>query len=112
GEKIGDNMTQPLTDTNEIHNILKIFNIEPYQKHETGTTAIMPYIDENEILEHNQITAPNGKNPKEIYKNLSMYLEYSLQRWYSPRLNNKHYRFGNKKYLTASINNEDITYTR
>ena len=35
--------------------ILNIFRIEPYEGDLTGTTIIIPYIDEQMLLENNQI---------------------------------------------------------
>ena len=102
----GVNSTRPVTNRDDIHKILDVFGIRPYQLNETGTTIIIPYIDEQDAISHNEITANNLIPSSEIYSSLSTYLEYSVQRWYAPRLNNFKYKFGNKKYLKVKINNE------
>lgn len=55
GQEIGSNKTKPITDEKYIEKILNIFEIEPYEGDLTGTTIIIPYIDEQMLLENNQI---------------------------------------------------------
>jgi len=97
---------------------LSIFDIPEYEGDDTGTTVIIPYIDEEYLLKHNinlnddsddqqspqkQTSAPNW------YNFLDEYLRISVQRWYYSRLNNKDYE-SRGKYLKVSINNEEIDY--
>ncbi|MBU3217455.1 hypothetical protein KPL54_20340 [Clostridium estertheticum] len=110
GEKRGENKTQPLTDKDYINRILDIFNIEQYKDDETGTTIIIPYINQEELLSNNQIVdiTEGGEQKKQSWQyNIEEYLRISLQRWYSPRLNNTHYPYG--KFLRASINSNPVT---
>lgn len=110
GEKKGENKTQPVIDRDYINSMLDIFNIEPYKNNETGTTIIIPYINQDELLSNNQVvyTTVDGKSIKQFWQdNIEEYLRISLQRWYSPRLNNIHYPYG--KFLRASINSNGIT---
>ena len=111
GERIGENETQPVTDVSYINKILSIFKIPAYMGEETGTTIIIPYIDRDKLLESNQIEyKDNNENLLKTFwqSNLEEYLKISLQRWYAPRLNNPHYKYG--KYLRAIVNDEGITY--
>ncbi|MFT5874871.1 MAG: hypothetical protein ACI8WT_003850 [Clostridium sp.] len=90
--------------------MLNIFNIEPYKDDETGTTIIIPYINHDVLLSNNQVvyTTTDGKPIKQFWQhNIEEYLKISLQRWYSPRLNNTNYPYG--KFLRASINSNGIT---
>ena len=55
GQKIGKNQTKPVTDDVEIENVLDVFHISPYQGDETGTTIIIPYVDEKMLLSANML---------------------------------------------------------
>lgn len=113
GQKVDKKTTTtiPLTDLKEITTILSIFNTKLYTKKETGTTIIIPYINEEKLLEGilpsnaednvNVITKPWWTN------SVHEYLNVSLQRWYAPRLMNKNYRYG--RWLRAKVNEEGIT---
>ena len=101
-----DKATVPVDDEEEIEKILSVFDIQRYTNTETGTTVIIPYIDENALL--NEVYAKNeSANDKPYWVNsLSSYLKIAVQRWYAPRLNNRHYKYG--AYLSASINGSGI----
>lgn len=112
GEEFDENETRPVTDITYIRKILDIFGIPEYQDTETGTTIIIPYINEEKLLGSNQI---NYQNTQEIpiipiwRKNgIDEYIKISLQRWYAPRLANPDYQYG--KFLKAYVNNEIISY--
>jgi len=110
GEEKGENKTQPITDKEYIKCMLDLFNIEPYKEEETGTTIIIPYINYEELLSNNQVvyTTADGKPIKQFWQeSVDEYLRISLQRWYSPRLNNVLYPYG--KFLRTSINSNGIT---
>ena len=49
-EDANDDRIFPLTDKDEIYNILKIFNLTNYKDEETGTTIIIPFIKELKII--------------------------------------------------------------
>ncbi|WHI70407.1 hypothetical protein PYH55_02265 [Staphylococcus epidermidis] len=97
-----NNAIYPITDEYCIKKFLKIFDIKPYSKNETGTTIIIPYIKENE---------DNSDDirllPWELDKEIG--LKLAVQRWYNPRLNNKYYskEIGNSQLLTK-VNGEEI----
>lgn len=110
GEGIGKNKTKPITDETYINKIIKIFDIEPYRNDETGTTIIIPYIEEKKLLSNNQIEYKNGENGFIIpfWRNsIDEYLKIAIQRWYAPRLNNKNYQYG--KFLKARVNDVKVT---
>ena len=111
--------TYPITDEVCIKEFLKIFEIEPYVNNEVGTIVIIPYINEQALLNENSIELSlDFENDSFFYAGkLSIEDEFrvAIQRWYSPRLNNpqyqSHYKRYDKivKYLKASINGEEIT---
>lgn len=100
-----ENQTIPLTDENEIQEILDVFGIERYKARETGTTIIIPFVDEEAVLTDNLIEI-DRQRANWTY-DLCEYLKISIQRWYIPRLNNKEYPFNNC-YLKAYVNGEQI----
>lgn len=110
GEEIGNNKTRPITDESYIKYILDIFGIKPYEQDKTGTTIIIPYIDEDVLLNHNQIEYKDGEdNVIQPYwrSNIEEYLKIAIQRWYAPRLNNINYGYG--KFLKAKVNETSIS---
>lgn len=109
GQEIGDNKTKPITDEQYIKQILRIFEMDPYDGDLTGTTIIIPYIDEHMLLENNQIEYKDGEdnNIRPFWRcSIEDYLRIALQRWYAPRLNNIKYPYG--KFLRARINKKGI----
>lgn len=98
--------TIPIDSEPEIAKILGIFGISPYAQAETGTTIIIPYIDEKALL--NEVYAINEPAENKPYwvGGIADYLNIALQRWYSPRLSNISYPYG--AYLSASVNGEKV----
>lgn len=83
--------------------------MDPYDGNLTGTTIIIPYIDEHMLLENNQIEYRDGEdnNIRPFWRcSIEDYLRVALQRWYAPRLNNTKYPYG--KFLRAKINKKGI----
>lgn len=109
GKCIAENDTQPVTDDEYINSFLRIFGIDRYDGDDTGTTIIIPYIDEDKLLSNNRIEYMNDQEQPIIpfwgYK-IEDYISISAQRWYSPRLNNSHYQHG--AYLRLRINGKGI----
>lgn len=99
--------TVPLDNDQEIEKILRIFGIKPYAHKEVGTTIIIPYINETDLL--NEVYATNEPTENKPYwtNNVSDYLKVSVQRWYAPRLLNTSYPHGS--FLSASVSGEKIT---
>ena len=107
GEQTTENKTKPLLKESEINKILSIFNIQPYVNTETGTTIIIPYINKNELLNHNIVN--NENTLPEWYSSITEYLKLSIQRWYAPRLNNPDFTKQNKiSYLKAFVNDQAV----
>jgi len=104
--------TIPVTDEREILTIIKAFGITPYKNDETGTTIIIPFIDENRLLEETKPVDVEDatKNIKPYWcNNIATYIKIAVQRWYAPRINNKEYTTYNmQKYLEVSVNNEKL----
>lgn len=110
GEAIGVNKTRPVIDESYINQVLDIFGITPYTYDETGTTIIIPYIDEEMLLENNQIEYKDGEDNtiRPFWRSdINEYLKIAVQRWYAPRLNNLNYPYG--KFLRALVNNRGIS---
>ncbi|MCA1063882.1 hypothetical protein QTG56_01470 [Rossellomorea sp. AcN35-11] len=97
GETHSGDSTRPLTNENEIIEILSDFNIEPYGEKETGTTIIIPFIDSKKL-----ITKREDESNLWWHKSLELYLNIAVQRWYSARIDNELYPYGN--YLKPSVN--------
>ena len=98
-----DDKSIPIYDEELIHEFLSIFGIKPYKNDETGTTVIIPYIDEEKILSN---TINKDESEKKYWINdLPTCLSMSLQRWYFARLNNQQY---NGKYIVVAINNVKV----
>lgn len=109
GEEVEENITQPVTNNVYIKQFLDIFGIKEYDGEETGTTIIIPYINPNELLSHNQIEYLDSKGDKVVpywCHSIEDYLAIAVQRWYAPRLNNSKYNYGAS--LRTKINGKGL----
>lgn len=99
--------TVPVTDEGRIENFLKIFGIEPNADGKTGTTVIIPYIDSDALLGETKppLEAETGGRDLKWVSSLEDYLRHSIQKWYSPRLDNREY---NGAFLKAFVNGKQI----
>ena len=101
--------TFPITDQDFIRRFLEKFKLEPYKDDQTGTTIIIPFIDENAITVKKGENALNG----EIFwweGSMEESIEIAIKRWYSPRLmNNDYKKIFNQPFLIAQINKRMIT---
>ena len=113
----------PITDENEIEAIINgVFGIEPYRGAMTGTTVIIPYINEQQLLDSNItqyiVEGEDDSGTEDMVEqsvyipwrdNLADYLKVAVQRWYAPRLDNiAYYQHWSSKYLKCKINGEEI----
>lgn len=109
GQAYGKDSTIPLTDEEEIAEILSIFSLTPYTGDQTGTTIIIPFVSEEALLSdasHNNDQAGSViRYPWMV--SLEEYLKLAIQRWYAPRLHNRSYSLGS--YLCAFVNGDPIT---
>lgn len=100
GRKDDIGQLNPLTNENEINEILQIFHIEPFQNDNTGTKIIIPFINEEKLLD--------DTNKEDIVlawnDSLERYINVALQRWYAPRLMNP--KFKENPYLKVKINDK------
>ncbi|MCM3609956.1 hypothetical protein M4S82_01750 [Planococcus sp. MERTA32b] len=99
GQLADDGSTIPITDSNEIEEILDIFSIPKFKDDETGTKIIIPFINEEKLL------------PKErLWWNSSVenYLKVSFQRWYGVRIDNPNYPYGS--WLDAKVGGNSINF--
>ncbi|SJX70518.1 hypothetical protein FM131_09935 [Weissella confusa] len=99
--------TYPVTDEDEIRGILSIFGLNPYQGNETGTRIIIPFVNEQKLLPYK-----DQENAPVWQKDLSTALDFSIQRWYAPRIENHEYqqRFGS--FARVNLNGEEIDSNR
>lgn len=94
----------PVTDGEFITRFLGDFNIIPYINDETGTTIIVPFIDESNITMQSKTS---GVFPWE--SSLKESIELAIQRWYFPRIGNKNYQeYTGNSVLITSVNGSRI----
>ena len=110
-EKEGKEGTIPLIDSPEIHEILKVFGLQPMRDDETGTMIIIPFVDPGALLSQTLTEAEQlGEAAIPYWKgNLSSCLKICLQKWYCPRLDNPEYsRITGNPVLQASVNGDAV----
>lgn len=111
GERDSEGRAIPITDEYEINQVLKAFEVEPYQGSDTGTTVIIPFVKEQDLL-HELVEEENEEHPErlnEIYwiQSLDGYLKIAIKRWYCLRLQKSDNAFFDK-YLRAHVNGESV----
>ena len=108
--RLENDIILPITDEEEIKEVLNIFNIELYKDNETGTAIILPFIDEARLLADNQKVYTDGNEQKKIYwrNSIEEFLKISIQRWYFARLNNNLYK--DRSRLLVSINGTPFSF--
>lgn len=95
------NRILPITDKENIEDILNIFDIPRYKENETGTSIIIPYVGSNELyateIEEDDLMPWQYDYDSEI--------RMAVQRWYSPRLMNMQYsEFFDRPKLNCKVN--------
>lgn len=95
----------PITDKNEIAKILSVFGLENYEGTETGTTIIIPYlnnIDQEEVIDEEALKYPWESSYEDA-------IFMAVQRWYFPRILNKsYYTLIGNSVLECKVNNKLI----
>ncbi len=106
GKRDGRNRTVPCDAISDIHGILDVFGLKPYEGKETGTTIIIPYIDEQALLD--EVYARNEAPEQKPFwvSSIPEYFKVAIQRWYAPRLFNTAYPYG--PYLSARVDGEKL----
>lgn len=102
GEKTGEELL-PITDESKINEILTIFNISLYRNQETGTTVIIPYINERTLLKE---TYSLEETKASWCNSIEDYLKVATERWYPTRLMNRNFK--DNPWLDLYINNEEF----
>lgn len=103
----------PITDASEIESILNIFGVGRFKQGQTGTAIIIPYINRDRLL--NGIF-PDDCGISEDEKamcswkdSVEEYLELAVQKWYAPKIFNKHLAdYSEQKWLAVRINGNAI----
>lgn len=90
----------PVTNEEDIEQILKIFNLKPFEEESTGTKVIIPFIDERKLLDDTN----KDDNALPWNDSVDKYIKVAVQRWYSPRLMNPFYK--DNPYLKLKINDK------
>ncbi|MCJ1907740.1 hypothetical protein [Planococcus ruber] len=105
GERISQNSkgTVPITDDEKIHEILETLEMKPFTEESVGTKIIIPFIDEQKLLIKHET---NESENKPWENDVTEYIRIAMQRWYSPRLGNKKYKYG--KYLDGHVNGKRL----
>lgn len=106
----------PLTDPQEIQEILDIFGLERFDEGQTGTSIIIPYIDKAKMLE-GIIPDDCGISDDEkslcIWKDsVEKYLELAVEKWYAPKIFNKNLSsYSDQKWLAVWVNGNAVDNT-
>lgn len=107
--KSGSDDIYPITDENIINDFLKVFGVKPFEDDATGTSIIIPYVDENALMEE----AKTGFKADEtiisrcsFLNSVPAYLKYAIQKWYAPIINNFDLEPYGRKFLNAFVNGE------
>lgn len=92
----------PITNSNEIKNILSVFGMEPYDGMETGTSIIIPFIDSELLLPKKDVVE---EHTYAFDKSMTEQIKLSIQRWYGSRIGNSTYfQFFDQPVLVPSVN--------
>lgn len=106
----------PITDQQFIDTILNVFGLKPFKNTETGTSIIIPYIDQEKLLSDiipHEVDLKEGvtQNFLSVWgTSIDDYLRLSIQKWYAPKIHNRELLkvCVDKKWLHVSVNNKPI----
>ncbi len=90
----------PITNEEEIEQILEIFKLKAFDGDSTGTKVIIPFIDEKKLLDDTN----KDDNVLPWNDSVDKYIKVAVQKWYAPRLMNPHFK--DNPYLKLKINNK------
>ncbi|MGN1084157.1 MAG: hypothetical protein ACI4QX_04090, partial [Lachnospiraceae bacterium] len=83
----------PLTDAEEIGEVLKVFGVERFKEGETGTSIVIPYISRERLLAGifpDDCGISEDKKAMCSWKDdILEYIELAVQKWYAPKIFNK-----------------------
>ncbi|MED9904189.1 MAG: hypothetical protein UFG06_08395 [Lachnospiraceae bacterium] len=103
----------PITDGSEIESILDIFGVSRFKTGQTGTAIIIPYINRDRLLDGifpDDCGISEDEKAMCSWKNsVEEYLELAVQKWYAPKIFNKHLaEYCEQKWLAVRINGNAI----
>lgn len=106
----------PVTDLNEIKEILAVFGIEPFGENETGTSIIIPYINKEKLMEgifpENCGISDDVISMCSFKDDIVQYTKLAIEKWYAPKVFNKNLsNYSNQKWLAARVNGSGIKNT-
>ena len=105
GERFKENDVTPVYDETAIGRMLALFGILPYTGNETGTVVIVPAVCENELLMDVEEGVEHDTE-KTWLTSVERCLNFYIQKWFSPRLNN---HVEGKPTLRCMVNNIQVT---
>ena len=113
GKPYVNGSTVPLTDDDEISEILHDIGIKEYKYNETGTSVIIPFLKDDRLKEKNNEYNEDGEI-QNVYKppwhsSVAEYIRIACQRWYAPRIENRQYTLG--RWLRIAVNGEFIEFS-
>lgn len=98
----------PITNQEKIHKILGALKVRPYTEEVTGTTIIIPFINEEEIV----FKGSENTMEEDVYwweTNLDDSIKMAIKRWYTPRLMNESYsEKTGQPFLNCQVNGEQV----
>lgn len=98
--------TEPVSDPLIAKDFLDIFGLKPYDLTESGTTIIIPYIDEKDLLDRCRPRSIDGTVQPQWASSIANYIAMASQRWYFARVNNQLY---DGPWLKLSINGKPLS---
>lgn len=102
GLKKNNNIMMPITNESEIDQILKIFNVKRYTETNTGTTIIIPFINENDLI--NDYLQHRKKDDENLKEDLNEIIVNTISKWFTLKLSNNLY----KKYINFYVDSNKI----
>lgn len=106
----------PITDEEDIQELLDIFSVKPFGPTDTGTSIIIPYIDKKQLME--------GLFPEHcgisddiiamcsFKDDIVEYTKLAIEKWYAPKIFNKNLsKYSTQKWLAVRVNDVPIKYT-
>lgn len=102
GLKEHEKIMLPIMEKNEIEKILKIFNVKPYKETDTGTTIIIPFIDEIDII--NDYILHKKEENDDTNEDLNEIIINTISKWFALKMSNELY----KTYINFFVDNRKI----
>ena len=106
----------PITDEEDIIELLDIFSVKPFGPTDTGTSIIIPYIDKKQLME--------GLFPEHcgisddviamcsFKDDIVEYTKLAIEKWYAPKIFNKNLsKYSSQKWLAVRVNDVPIKDT-